>query len=49
MGNGQFRPGDAANPHVGEVGTLEHTEEVKVEVICFGEEVARRAVVALKR
>jgi hypothetical protein len=49
MGNGQFRPGDAANPHIGEVGKLEHTEEVRVEVMCFGEEIARMAVAALKK
>ncbi|CZT04957.1 uncharacterized protein RCO7_09169 [Rhynchosporium graminicola] len=47
-GKGQFRPGDAANPHVGDVGKLEHTEEVRVEVMCFGEETARKAVTALK-
>ena len=49
MGNGQFRPGDAANPHIGDVGKLEHTEEVRVEVMCFGEEIARQAVAALKK
>jgi hypothetical protein len=49
LGNGQFRPGDAANPHIGEVGKLEHTEEVRVEVMCFGEEISRKAVAALKR
>jgi hypothetical protein len=49
LGTGQFRPGDAANPHIGEVGKLEYTEEVRVEVMCFGEEVARKAVAALKK
>jgi hypothetical protein len=49
LGKGQFRPGDAANPHIGEVGKLEHTEEVRVEVMCFGEEISRKAVAALKR
>jgi hypothetical protein len=48
LGNGQFRPGDAANPHIGSVGKLEHTEEARVEVICFGEDIARKAVAALK-
>lgn len=48
LGHGQFRPGDAANPHIGEVGKLERTEEARVEVLCFGEEVARSAVKALK-
>ncbi|KAE9378238.1 hypothetical protein N431DRAFT_435411 [Stipitochalara longipes BDJ] len=48
LGNGQFRPGDKANPHIGSVGKLEHTEEARVEVICFGEDIARKAVAALK-
>jgi hypothetical protein len=29
-------------------GKLEHTEETRVEVICFGEDIARKAVAALK-
>ncbi len=49
FGTGQFRPGDAANPHIGKVGELEHVEEARVETLCVGEEVARRAVVALKK
>jgi len=49
LGTGQFRPGDAANPHIGVVGKLEYTEEVRVEVMCFGEGIARMAVAALKR
>ncbi|RAK96485.1 structural toxin protein RtxA [Aspergillus ibericus CBS 121593] len=48
-GTGQFRPGDAANPHIGTVGALEETPEIRVETICVGEEVARQAVEALKR
>ncbi len=28
---------------------MEQTEEARVEVMCFGEEVARKAVEALKR
>ena len=48
LGNGQFRPGDKANPHIGSVGKVEHTEEARVEVICFGEDIARKAVAALK-
>ena len=48
MGIGQFRPGDAANPHIGEPGVLEETPEVRVEALCVGEDVARRAVAALK-
>lgn len=49
MGTGQFRPGDAANPHIGSKGTLEETPEAKVETLCVGEDVARKAVEALKR
>ncbi|KAM3527813.1 hypothetical protein NHJ13051_002714 [Beauveria bassiana] len=47
-GAGQFRPGATANPNIGSVGALEHVEEVRVETICIGEDVARRAVAALK-
>lgn len=48
MGTGQFRPGDAANPHIGKVGALEETPEVRVETLCVGEDVAKQAVAALK-
>ena len=48
MGTGQFRPGDAANPHIGRIGALEETPEVRVETLCVGEDVARQAVAALK-
>ncbi|KAF4461160.1 structural toxin [Fusarium albosuccineum] len=41
-------PGDAAKPHLGQVGQLEKVEEARVETICVGEEVARNAVKALK-
>ncbi|KAK4155381.1 hypothetical protein C8A00DRAFT_13576 [Chaetomidium leptoderma] len=49
LGTGQFRPGDAANPHIGKVGELEHVEEARVETLCVGEDVARKAVAALKK
>ena len=48
-GTGQFRPGDAANPHIGKVGALEETPEVRVETVCDGESVIKQAVAALKR
>jgi hypothetical protein len=48
MGTGQFRPGDTANPHIGSVGTLEEVQEARVETLCVGEDVARKAVEALK-
>ena len=49
MGTGQFRPGDTANPHIGNVGALEEVQEARVETLCVGEDVARKAVEALKR
>jgi hypothetical protein len=49
LGTGQFRPGDSAKPAIGSVGKLEQLEEVRVETLCQGEEVVRRAVEALKR
>lgn len=49
IGTGQFRPGDTANPHIGKVGALEEVEEARVETLCVGEEVVRRAVEALKK
>ncbi|KAF2121810.1 structural toxin protein RtxA [Lophiotrema nucula] len=48
-GIGQFRPGSNANPNIGEVGKLEEVEEVKVETICLGRDVAKRAVEELKK
>ena len=48
MGTGQFRPGDTANPHIGSVGALEEVEEARVETLCHGEDVAKKAVEALK-
>jgi hypothetical protein len=49
MGTGQFRPGDTANPHIGSVGALEEVQEARVETLCDGEDVARKAVEALKK
>lgn len=49
LGTGQFRPGDAANPHIGKVGNLEEVEEARVETLCVGEDVIKRAVESLKR
>ena len=48
MGTGQFRPGNTADPHIGRVGALEELQEARVETLCHGEDVARRAVEALK-
>lgn len=49
MGTGQFRPGDAANPHIGKVGELEEVPEARVETLCIGGGVVRKAVEALKK
>jgi hypothetical protein len=49
MGTGQFRPGDTANPHIGSLGKLEEVQEARVETLCVGEDVARKAVEALKK
>jgi hypothetical protein len=46
-GTGQFRPGDAANPHLGKVGALEKVDEVRVETLCLGLETARKSAGAL--
>jgi hypothetical protein len=43
----QFRPEDAANPHIGTVGALEKVEEARLETLCLEEDVAKRAVEAL--
>lgn len=45
----QFCPGDGAKPHVGKVGKVKKVVECRVEILCVGEEVARKAVAALKR
>jgi hypothetical protein len=33
-GTGQFRPGAASNPAVGEKGSLTKVEELKIEMVC---------------
>ncbi|OTA91618.1 hypothetical protein M434DRAFT_397134 [Hypoxylon sp. CO27-5] len=48
-GTGQFRPGDAAQPHIGTVGALEETPEIRVETLCIGEDTVKGAVAALKK
>ncbi|PMD40552.1 structural toxin protein RtxA [Hyaloscypha variabilis F] len=49
IGTGQFRPGATAKPHIGTIGTLEEVQEARVETICLGEEIVRKAVEALKK
>ncbi|RAK96332.1 uncharacterized protein BO80DRAFT_429176 [Aspergillus ibericus CBS 121593] len=46
-GLGQFLPSEGANPAIGQVGTVETVEEMKVEVMCLGREVMLQAVEAL--
>ncbi|KAI1166547.1 GTP cyclohydrolase 1 type 2/Nif3 [Nemania serpens] len=48
VGRGQFRAMAGANPAIGEVGALEHIEEVCIDTLCVGEETTRRVVAALK-
>ncbi|KAF1362575.1 hypothetical protein EJ07DRAFT_153467 [Lizonia empirigonia] len=48
-GTGQFRPGNASNPHIGTVGTLEEVEEYRVEAMCLGRDNAVAAVAALRK
>ncbi|RUR39133.1 NGG1p interacting factor NIF3 [Vreelandella populi] len=46
-GTGQFRPLEGADPHIGKVGTLEHVEELKVELVCDDDHI-HAAIAALK-
>jgi hypothetical protein len=46
-GTGQFLPSEGANPNIGAVGTLEHVEEMKVEILCVGRQTVLQAVEAL--
>lgn len=49
VGEGQFLPGPAAQPHIGKPGVPEKVEEAKVEAVCRGEETTRKVVAALKK
>lgn len=46
-GEGQFRPLEGANPHLGEVGHVERVAEYRVELVCEDAWIAE-AVRALK-
>jgi hypothetical protein len=48
LGQGQFRPLDGSNPHLGEHGQLELVDEVKVELVCE-DRLIRDVVAAMKR
>lgn len=47
-GIGRFKPGEGANPHIGEVGKLEEVEEERVEVTCHNN-VVKNVIEAIKR
>lgn len=47
-GTGQFLPLEAADPHIGESGKLEHVREYRVELVCSSETISA-AVRALKQ
>ncbi|KAI9673979.1 MAG: hypothetical protein M1817_002185 [Caeruleum heppii] len=50
-GQAQFLPemNRGANPHIGVPGRLEVVDEMRVEILCVGQDVMREAVLALKR
>lgn len=47
-GEGQFRPTDGAQPHIGVVGSIERVEEYRVELVCE-DNFIRTAVAAMKK
>ena len=48
-GKGQFMPMGGAVPNIGDVGKLEFVEEMRIEMICVGEDVMKKAVGELKK
>lgn len=42
-------PMEGAVPNIGAVGQVERVEEMRVEMLCVGEDVMRKAVGELKR
>lgn len=48
LGEGQFRPLEGANPHIGEVDTLESVAEYRVEMVCH-DDLIKGAVSAMKQ
>jgi hypothetical protein len=48
-GISQFLPGESAKPAIGKPGKLEEVDEVRCEILCVGQDVAKEAVEALKK
>ncbi|KAH8664257.1 GTP cyclohydrolase 1 type 2/Nif3 [Xylariales sp. PMI_506] len=48
-GTSQFRPGNAARPHLGSVGQVEEVKSFRVETPCVGEDTVKKAIEALKK
>lgn len=48
LGQGQFRPLEGSNPHLGVHGRLEQVEELKVELVCE-DRLIHEVVAAMKR
>lgn len=48
LGQGQFRPLEGANPHIGEVGALESVAEYRVELVCH-DDLIKPAIEAMKQ
>ncbi|WP_415889438.1 NGG1p interacting factor NIF3 [Neptuniibacter sp. SY11_33] len=47
LGQGQFRPLEGSDPHIGQQGDVETVDEWKVELVC-SDELIRQAVDAMK-
>ena len=47
LGEGQFRPLNGANPHIGKVGDVEKVKEYKVEMVCK-DDLIKEAIKVLK-
>ncbi|EDZ63429.1 protein containing Nitrogen regulatory PII-like domain [Sulfurimonas gotlandica GD1] len=47
LGNGQFKPIESANPHIGKLNELEIVQEYKIEMICE-DRLIKKAVKTLK-
>lgn len=47
-GIGRFKPGQGANPHIGEVGKFEEVVEERIETVCAREKLDE-VIVAIKK